>query len=97
MSKEVTDFKQVATPLTDIDAAKLVRVNLPAGDFIEQHEAGNRIIYALNDHKIKYNSSKFGTIEKEFKEGESYSMDADKHSVKNTGNDTARFVIFILK
>lgn len=97
MSKKITDFVQIATPLTDIDRAKLIRVVLPAGDTIQKHEAGDRIIYVMNDHKIKYNSSKFGTIEKEFKEGASYSMDADTHSVVNTGDTTAKFLIFILK
>jgi quercetin dioxygenase-like cupin family protein len=97
MSKEIVDFKQVATNLTDTEKAKLVKINLPAGDSIPQHSAGDRIIYCLNDQKIKYNSSKFGVIEKEFQTGQSYSMDADNHSVKNIGNDTARFIIFILK
>lgn len=88
------NFKQ---QIFDNDQFRVTEIKLAVNDSIPRHEGINRIIYSLSDYKIIYESSKEGNFEKSFKSGDTHWHTCDKHSIKNTGNSEAHFLIISYK
>lgn len=76
---------------------KVTQVNLPVGKSIAMHSGINRIIYALNDYNLKYESDTEGKLEIEFKSGNVHWHEACKHALENNGETEASFLIVNLK
>ncbi|MCB1145035.1 MAG: hypothetical protein KDK54_22505 [Leptospiraceae bacterium] len=83
--------------LFENDLFRATEIKLAPNESIPMHEGINRIIYALSDYKILYNSSKEGEIEKAFKTGDTHWHTCEKHSLKNLGNSEAHYLIISFK
>lgn len=88
------NFKQ---QLFDNNLFRATEIKLAPNDSIPMHEGINRIIYSLSDYKILYNSSNKGEFEKDFKIGDTHWHTCDKHSIKNTGNSEAHYLVISFK
>ena len=69
------------------------RVNLPQNGELPPHDGTRRVIYSLNDYKIKFiHDGK--EDERSFKAGDVHYHPGGVHSVKNVGATPAELVIF---
>lgn len=98
LNKDVNIIKgNYSQQIFDNDRFRVTEIKLAVNDSLPMHEGINRIIYPLSDYKILYQSSKEGTFEKSFKNGDAHWHECDKHSIKNIGNTEARFLIVSYK
>ena len=71
---------------------RVVEVTLGPGETLASHFGGNRVVYSLSDYQIR-----MGESEIRFRSGQAHWHDACEHQVENTGQTTARFLVFELK
>lgn len=88
------DFKQ---QIFDNNLFRVTEIKLAPNDSIPLHEGINRMIYSLSNYTIHYESSKEGNFDKSFKIGDAHWHSCDQHSIKNTGNSEAHFLIVSYK
>jgi len=69
------------------------RITLAPGEALPLHAGKQRIIYSLSDYTIRWTEGG-ETTTKRWREGGVHHHEALEHGAENTGNDTARFVIF---
>jgi hypothetical protein len=82
----------VETPLRN-DYIDVHRVDLPAGNELASHEGGARVIYSLGSYTLRFETD--GASETQsFAEGDVHYHDAGVHSVANTGDTDATYVVF---
>jgi len=74
--------------------ARVLRVALPAGARQPLHAGAPRLVYSLNDYSVSFMTPEDEVLNAELESGELHWHDAGPHAVENTGDDTARFVIF---
>ncbi|MEO8071740.1 MAG: hypothetical protein ABI686_00690 [Acidobacteriota bacterium] len=72
---------------------EVVRVNLPPNGELPPHDGTRRVIYSLNDYKIKFIQDG-KEDERSFKSGDVHYHSSGVHSIKNVGTTNAEFVIF---
>ncbi|MHA7815144.1 MAG: cupin domain-containing protein [Pseudohaliea sp.] len=83
-----------ATLIAEPADARVLRVALPAGARQPLHAGAPRLVYSLNDYSVSFITADGEVAEAELESGEMHWHDAGPHAVENTGDDTARFVIF---
>ena len=88
------DFAEV---ILENESVKVTKVMLSAGEMIPEHSGINRVIYALSDYSIDYTSDKEGNMQKSFTSGEAHWHEACQHSLNNTGESEAQFLVFAMK
>lgn len=88
---------EYATAVFENDYAHVVRVHLPAGSTIPEHDGINRLVYSLSDYTIRYTSEIKGTVETEFEAGDIHWHSPGVHSVENIGDSEASYIVFSLK
>jgi quercetin dioxygenase-like cupin family protein len=86
-----------ARQLFDDDQFRLTEITLAPGASIPMHEGINRLIYALSDYTIRYESDKAGVLEKSFNKGEVHWHEGCKHAMENIGNSQAHFLVVAYK
>lgn len=86
-----------AEVLFENEHAKVTKVTLEAGAEIPSHTGANRVIYALSDYSINFASDKEGTGEHSFEAGQAHWHEACTHSLSNTGETTAEFLVIAFK
>ena len=74
-------------------SVEVVRVKLPPNEELPPHDGSRRVIYSLNDYKIKFIQDR-REDEKSFKAGDVHYHPGGVHSIKNVGATPAEFVIF---
>jgi hypothetical protein len=78
------------------DYVEAVVFALEPGDALPLHEGGPRAIYSLSDYTIEWTEG--GQVsEKSWSEGDIHWHDAVDHSVKNTGDSDARYLVVTRK
>lgn len=98
VENDVTTVRpEFAQPVFDNHEFKLTVVSLPKDGNIPKHEGINRIIYALNDYQMMYESNKKGTIEKTFESGDIHWHEACQHRLENKGQTEAKFLVVSYK
>ena len=85
------------TSLLDNRHVKVVRVELMPGEETPMHSATARLIYSLTNYAISFNTAERKAEESEFAKGDMHWHSGGKHAVHNTGDSTARFVVFEFK
>lgn len=83
-----------AAVLADFDSARVLRVSLPPGVRQPLHHGRARLVYVLNDQQLVFLTDGGERREVAHGEGELHWHDAGRHAVENTGETTARFVLF---
>ncbi|MCB9267629.1 MAG: hypothetical protein H6558_21610 [Lewinellaceae bacterium] len=83
--------------LFENEHARVTKVTLEAGAEIPEHAGTNRVIYSLTDYTITYASDKEATQEQSFTAGEAHWHEACRHSLSNTGQSTAEFLVIAFK
>lgn len=86
-----------ASVLFENEHTRVTRVTLEAGAEIPEHAGANRVIYSLTDYTITYASDKEVTKEDSFQAGEAHWHEACMHSLSNTGDTTAEFLVIAFK
>jgi quercetin dioxygenase-like cupin family protein len=98
LEKDVTTVAaEMASVLIDKDSFKITSVALPKGASIPMHSGVNRIIYALTDYQLAYESNTEGKSEKQFKAGDVHWHEACMHALENTGDSDAEFLVVSYK
>ncbi len=95
------DVNQAAPDYSEIllenEHVRVTAVQLPAGASIPEHAGINRVIYALSDYQIDYTSNREGSGAKALRQGEAHWHEACRHSLTNTGETEARFLVIAFK
>lgn len=91
---EVITFDiEEAVVLGETEYGEVIRVDLPAGQYIPPHTGGDRVILSLTDYEVTF--EKTGEVDiREFKAGDVHYHPAGPHEIFNTGSSPAEFVIF---
>ena len=90
------DFSKV---LLDNENFKVTKVLLPKGEKLPMHAGVNRMIYSLSDYQIMYNSSEASESDgvKQMKAGDVHWHEACQHSIENTGDTDAEYIVVSYK
>jgi quercetin dioxygenase-like cupin family protein len=88
---------EFAQTLFDNHEFKMAVVSLPEGGSIPKHSGINRIIYALSDYQILYESNKEEQTEKTFITGDIHWHEACQHGLENIGDDEAKYLVVSYK
>jgi quercetin dioxygenase-like cupin family protein len=83
--------------LFENDRIRVTRVSIEAGASIPSHDGIYRLIYSLTNYKLAYESDQEGSVEKEFQMGDLHWHAPSRHSLSNSGDSEARYVIFAWK
>lgn len=86
-----------AALIAELDSARVLRVALPAGAEQPLHAGSHRLVYSLNEYAIDFATAGGETSGTEMEGGDIHWHDAGPHAVRNTGEETARFVIFAFR
>ena len=93
----VNNIEQAAPGKTehvfDNEFAEVMRVSLEPNQQLPPHKGERRIIYSLNDYKIKFIQDGRAD-EKSFQAGDTHYHAGGAHSITNTGTTPAEFVVF---
>jgi quercetin dioxygenase-like cupin family protein len=76
---------------------RLVEVTLPPGESIPSHSGINRIVYSLSAYQITYSENEEQGIEKQFSAGDVHWHQACQHSLSNTGDSVAKYLVVSYK
>lgn len=88
------DFAQLSF---DNEAFRVTEITLPKGAKIPMHDGVNRIIYALSDYQIMYESEGEERNEKSFEQGDIHWHNACQHALENSGETEAKFLVVSYK
>lgn len=83
-----------AAVIADLEDARVLRVALPSGAAQPLHAGAPRIVYSLNDYSVVFKTPGDEGREVDLVTGSVHWHEAGPHAVLNSGDDTARFVIF---
>jgi hypothetical protein len=89
-----TDFAKL---LLDDENFRITEVTLPIGGEIPTHSGINRLVFALSNYKILFESDKSDSGEKSFSTGDIHWHEGCMHSLKNIGDGEARFLVISFK
>jgi quercetin dioxygenase-like cupin family protein len=87
----------LAQTVFENDDFKVTQVSLPKGGSIPAHSGGKRVVYSLSDYDITYESDTEGKSSHQFKAGEVHAHEAGMHSLANTGETEAKFLVIVYK
>jgi quercetin dioxygenase-like cupin family protein len=76
---------------------KVTEVTLPKGEKIAPHSGVNRIVYSLSDYSLLYNSDEEGEEDNTFKVGDIHWHSACMHSLENSGETDANYLVISYK
>ncbi len=79
------------------DDVMVAEFRLPAGAALPRHHGLARVAYSLSEYTISYASNDAAAESKSFVTGEAHWHDADDHTIVNTGNTEARFLLIQFK
>jgi hypothetical protein len=88
---------EFSTVVFENDMFKATKVVLPKGETIASHSGINRIIYSLTDYSLNYNSDVEGESDNTFKTGDIHWHEACMHSLENSGETNAEFLVINYK
>ena len=86
-----------ANSIFENEHVRIIEVKLAVGDSQPMHHSINRMIYSLTSYQIDYTSDQMGTKNTKIESGDIHWHTADKHSVKNSGETVAHYLIFEFK
>jgi len=86
-----------AAVIADLEDVRVLRVALPSGAEQPLHAGAPRIVYSLNDYSVVLKTPGDEGREVDLATGSVHWHDAGSHAVVNSGDDTARFVIFAFR
>lgn len=86
-----------SAPLVDDERFTVRLVTLDPGGSEPSHAGRARVVYALSDYSIRYETDAQAPIERTFTTGEAHWHDAGQHRVTNTGTTPARFLVVQFK
>ncbi|MEC9373019.1 MAG: hypothetical protein VYC34_04210 [Planctomycetota bacterium] len=90
------DFDDENNRITHLFAnsqARVSRVELPAGEELKQRDALDRAVYALSGYRVRYENESGISDVRRHEAGSIHWHDADRHTLVNVGDSTARFVV----
>jgi hypothetical protein len=88
---------EAATMIYEDDNFRLTEINLGPGESLPMHDGINRVVYAMSDYTISYWSDETNSEEKHFQKGEAHWHEGCQHSIQNTGDSGARFLVIAFK
>lgn len=83
-----------AAVIAELEDARVLRVALPSGAEQPLHAGAPRIVYSLNDYSVVFKTPDDDGRDVDLSTGSVHWHEAGPHAVLNSGDDTARFVIF---
>lgn len=95
--KAIKQTIQELKPLLENERVRLLDFKLQPGKKTVQHSHPDTIVYALNDHKLRFILPDDEEKVVEFKLGQTIWINAETHMVENIGQTEARSVVIELK
>ncbi|CAA6813652.1 MAG: Unknown protein [uncultured Aureispira sp.] len=97
--KEVSTEKGERKIIFENDYAQVISIKLDVGEFISPPggKGKDRVIYSLSDYTLDRDKGDGEMESKTWKENEVHFHEAGNHYVKNTGNTTAEWLVFVKK
>lgn len=89
--------EEVATILFENDDFRVTEVRLQPSEKVPMHSGVNRVIYALSDYQVSYESDTEGIMEKAFQAGDVHWHEACMHAVENIGQSEAVYLVVAYK
>jgi quercetin dioxygenase-like cupin family protein len=83
--------------LLENDVVKITKVALNPRANAPMHAGTKRVIYSLNDYAVRFNAPNEPAKEETFSKGDVHWHKKGKHSIENTGEDKARFLVIEFK
>jgi hypothetical protein len=80
--------------IADLDGVRVIRVALPPGARQPMHGGAARLVYALNNSELTFVDAAGTARTFTHANGSAHWHEAGDHAVENTGDETARYVIF---
>ncbi len=94
---DVTDATPSSAPLVNDDRFAVREVALEPAGSEPAHAGRARVVYALSDYTIRYETEGEAPIERSFTAGQAHWHDAGQHRVTNIGTTPARFLVVQFK
>lgn len=94
---KVTDETPGSAPLVDDDRFTVREVALAPAASEPAHAGRARVVYALTDYTIRYETDGEAPTERSFTTGQAHWHDAGQHRVTNIGTTPARFLVVQFK
>jgi quercetin dioxygenase-like cupin family protein len=94
---DVTDATPSSAPLVDDDRLTVREVTLEPAASEPAHAGRARVVYALTDYTIRYETDGEAPTERSFTAGQAHWHDAGQHRVTNIGTTPARFLVVQFK
>lgn len=88
------DFAEI---LFDNELFRVTKITLEPGDAIPPHEGTHRVIFSLTDYTVTYDSEETGERERFFEAGDIHWHEPGTHSLENTGDAVAEFLVIAYK
>ena len=95
------DVAEVESEFTNVllenDAVKVINVELAPGDETPLHVGARRLVYSLSDYGVTFNKPDQSAENQDFAAGDIHWHEGGEHSVENTGDTTAEFLMVEFK
>ncbi len=95
--KDIKQTIQVFKPLLENERVRLLDFKLQPGKKTAHHSHPDTVVYALNDHKLRFILPDDEEKVVELKLGQAIWINAETHVVENIGKTEARSVVIELK
>jgi len=98
LEQDVTSLDEdFAEMLFDDELFRVTKITLSPGAAIPPHEGTHRIIFSLSDYTVLYESDETGERERSFEAGDVHWHEPGTHSLENTGDEEAQFLVIAYK
>lgn len=88
---------QHVEPIWSNDHMEVIEIALPPRGMLPTHQGEPRLIYSLNDYRLKHASGDTGVTIETWVAGEAHWHGPSAHSVENIGDTEARYLVVILR
>jgi len=96
-----SDVEETKPTDTDIllenDAVKVINVQLAPDEKAPMHLGTRRLVYSLSDYTVTFNKPDQSAEAQNFEKGDIHWHEGGEHSVENTGDEPAEFLVIEYK
>lgn len=83
--------------LLENNAVKVMKIKLASGEKVPMHVGTKRVVYSLSDHIVRFNKPDQSAEKQSFDTGGVHWHEGGEHSVENTGDKPAEFLVMEFK
>lgn len=89
----LASVSKAASVILENEYARVTRVSLPPGASLPTHSGERRVIYSLSDYDVAWTGEGEPSVQRSWSAGEVHFHDAGDHSLTNTGETNAAFLV----